>query len=527
MTDAHPPDHGAGGPGADPGRLRTMTLRRRLTVLFVLGTVVVGAVSAVATVGIIHLTDTRRVLLTQIDPASLSADELFEAYLDEETGIRGYILSRNPAFLDPYLAGFHAQQASSAHVMSDLRTHTELLHLAERADAAGRSWNTSFAFPAVLSTKAGDPLRIQQELLGPGKVSFDKVRARFGALDAALAAERASSGAALSDATSELIVALIVGLVLLVAAGIALERSLRTWVVEPLAELGASVRRVAGGELAQSVAVEGPPEIRSVASDVEAMRLRIVSELDRASAAHADLDDRNRDLQRSNEELEQFAYVASHDLQEPLRKVTSFVQLLQQRYEHQLDPRADEYIGFAVDGARRMQALIDDLLTFSRVGRTTEAFTSVAMGECAATALASLADLIEETGATVRAGPLPTVRGDRVLLTSLWQNLLGNAVKFRDVEPPLVEVDAYRDGSWWRFEVTDNGIGIEPRHADRVFVIFQRLHARDAYGGTGIGLALCRKIVEFHGGAIWVDRGYDGGARLCFTLPTIAGEEAR
>ena len=122
---------------------------------------------------------------------------------------------------------------------------------------------------------------------------------------------------------------------------------------------------------------------------------------------------------------------------------------------------------------------------------------------------------------------MPAVRGDRVLLTSLWQNLLGNAVKFRDVEPPLVEVDAHRNGSWWRFEVTDNGIGIEPRHADRVFVIFQRLHARDAYGGTGIGLALCRKIVEFHGGAIWVDRGYDEGARLCFTLPATTGEEAR
>jgi len=322
-------------------------------------------------------------------------------------------------------------------------------------------------------------------------------------------------------------VALIIGLALLVAAGFALERSLRTWVLEPLAGLGASVRRVAEGELDHSVAVEGPPEIRGLGSDVEAMRLRIVSELDRVAAARADLDDRNRDLQRSNEELEQFAYVASHDLQEPLRKVTSFVQLLQLRYEHQLDPRADEYIGFAVDGARRMQALIDDLLTFSRVGRTTDTFTTVAMGECAAAALASLSDLVGETGATVRVGPLPAVRGDRVLLTSLWQNLIGNAVKFVDVGPPEVEVDARRDGASWRFAVSDNGIGIEPRHADRVFVIFRRLHGRDAYGGTGIGLALCRKIVEFHGGTIWVDRGYRGGARLCFTLPAIAGEDVR
>ena len=504
-----------------------MTLRRRLTVLFVLGTVLVGAVSAVAALGILHLTDTRRVLLSQIDPASLSADQLFTSYLDEETGIRGYLLSRNPAFLGPYLTGVHSQQVASARLAADLRTHPDLLALAHRADAAGRAWNTSFAFPAVLSTRAGDPLGSQQELLGPGKVSFDNVRARFGELRAALTAERVSSGAALSDATTELFVALAVSLVLLVAAGIALERSLRTWVVDPLAGLGASVRRVAGGELAHSVAVNGPPEIRSVGTDVEAMRLRIVSELDRVAAARADLDDRNRDLQRSNEELEQFAYVASHDLQEPLRKVTSFVQLLQQRYEHQLDDRADEYIGFAVDGARRMQALIDDLLTFSRVGRTTEAFSTVAMGGCATAALASLSGLVEETGATVRIGPLPTVRGDRVLLTSLWQNLIGNALKFGDDEPPLVEVDAHRDGPSWQFDVTDNGIGIEPRHADRVFVIFQRLHARDAHGGTGIGLALCRKIVEFHGGAIWVDRGYTEGARLCFTLPAIPGEEVR
>jgi len=144
-----------------------------------------------------------------------------------------------------------------------------------------------------------------------------------------------------------------------------------------------------------------------------------------------------------------------------------------------------------------------------------------------AAALTSLSDLVEGTGATVRVGPLPAVRGDRVLLVSLWQNLLGNAMKFRTAEPPVLQVDAHRDGPSWRFEVTDNGIGIEPRHADRVFVIFQRLHGRDAYGGTGIGLALCRKIVEFHGGSIWVDRGYTGGARLCFVLPATTGEGAR
>ena len=263
MTVASPAEGAAGGVRPDPVGHGSMSLRRRLTVLFILGTVLVGAVSTVAALGVFHLTDTRRALLTQIDPASLSADELFAAYLDEETGIRGFILSRNTAFLDPYLTGIHDQQAAVGRLAADLHTHPDLLALALRADAAGRSWNTSFAIPAVLSTREGDPLRIQQELLGPGKASFDEVRARFATLDAALAAERASTGAALSDATTELVVALVIGLVLLVAAGIALERSLRRWVVDPLAGLGASVasrRRWRAGALRSRRRSPGDPQ---------------------------------------------------------------------------------------------------------------------------------------------------------------------------------------------------------------------------------------------------------------------------
>ena len=512
-------DGAAGG-----GRLRDMTLRRRLRILIALGGVLVAGFAAVTTIGIVHLTDTRRALLTQLDPASLDADHLLVAYLDEETGVRGYILTRNAAFLGPYLSGNHDRQVDAGQLATDLRGRPGLLALARSAEQAGQAWNSSFAIPALLSAQAGDPLQNQEELLGPGRARFDTVRERFAALDAALAAQRAASGAALSDATVELVVAVVVGLVLLVMAGIVLERSLRSWVVDPLADLGRSVRTVADGRLEESVVVGGPPEIRELGTDVEGMRRRIVRELAQVEAAQGDLADRNRELHRSNEELEQFAYVASHDLQEPLRKVTSFVQLLQQRYEGQLDPKADEYIGFAVDGSRRMQALIDDLLTFSRVGRTTDAFADVPLGDCVTTALTGLSALIEDADATVTVGPLPTVRGDRVLLTSLWQNLIGNAVKFGGAHPS-VNVAARRDDARWRFEVTDDGIGIEPRHADRVFVIFQRLHARDAYTGTGIGLALCRKIVEFHGGTIWVDREYRDGARLCFTLPATGGED--
>ena len=504
----------------DPAlKRRPMSLRRRLTLLYAAGAVGVALVVALATVSFIHLTDTRRTLLSQIDPASLQADRLFQAYLDEETGIRGYILSRNTAFLEPYLSGAQAQNAASPILMRTLAGHPALRNLVRQAQQAADAWGRDFALPAVESTRAGDPLQVQQDLLGPGKTRFNKVRLRFAVLDAALAAERNAAGQALTTATRELIGTLVLGLALLLGAGVFLARALRKWITEPLATLGGSVRTVAAGDLARSIRPEGPPEIVQLSGDVEAMRLRIVNELEEVGTARADLATRNLELLRSNEELEQFAYVASHDLQEPLRKVTSFVQLLQQRYEHQLDDRADEYIGFAVDGAMRMQVLIDDLLAFSRVGRTTDSFVPVDLGACVRRATANLALLIDEADADVAIGPLPTVSGDPELLTSLWQNLIGNAVKFRSDARPVITVDATRQGGDWRCSVTDTGIGIEARFAERVFVIFQRLHSRDAYEGTGIGLALCRKIVEFHGGQIWVDQDYRPGARLCFTIP--------
>ena len=232
---------------------------------------------------------------------------------------------------------------------------------------------------------------------------------------------------------------------------------------------------------------------------------RIVAELQTAESSRSELAAVNAELSRSNTELEQFAYVASHDLQEPLRKVTSFVQLLQQRYQGQLDERADQYVEFAVDGAKRMQILINDLLAFSRVGRTTDGFESVDLSLAASIALANLHAVVQDNKAEVTIGPMPTVRGDESLLVSLWQNLIGNAIKFRSDVRPVVTLEATRSGDEWLFSVTDNGLGIEPRFAERIFVLFQRLHSREAYSGTGIGLALSKKIVEFHGGRIWLD----------------------
>jgi len=226
-------------------------------------------------------------------------------------------------------------------------------------------------------------------------------------------------------------------------------------------------------------------------------------------------------LQRSNTEFEQLAYVASHDMQEPLRKIASYLQLLSQRYQGQLDADADEFIGYAVDGAKRMQALINDLLAFSRVGTKAKPIAPTDCNVIVRTALADLQFAIEDSGARVDVDDLPMVMGDATQLSQLFRNLLSNAIKFHRDEPPVVRVSTERTGASWRFTVSDNGIGIAPEYFERIFVIFQRLHGRSQYAGTGIGLAICKKIVERHGGQIEV-RSIEGqGSTFTFTLPAL------
>ena len=225
-----------------------------------------------------------------------------------------------------------------------------------------------------------------------------------------------------------------------------------------------------------------------------------------------------QELARSNAELEHFAHVASHDLQEPLRMMASFARLLQRRYQAQLDADADEFIAYIVDGAVRMQRLISDLLAYARIGQRGKEF---ALTDCAAVVDAAWRNLraaIEESGAVLTCGPLPSVIGDETQLVQLFQNLLGNAIKFRS-DTPHIHVGAERRESHWLFWVQDNGIGIEPPHVERIFLIFQRLHTRAKYPGTGIGLAICKKILERHGGRIWVESEWRKGSTFYFTLP--------
>jgi PAS domain S-box-containing protein len=228
------------------------------------------------------------------------------------------------------------------------------------------------------------------------------------------------------------------------------------------------------------------------------------------------------ELARSNRELEQFAYVASHDLQEPLRMVASYVQLLERRYKGKLDADADDFIRFSVDGALRMQRLISDLLAYARVGSRGKPFQPVKLESVYAEATANLQAAIRAEKAKVTRDPLPTIPGDAGQLVQLLQNLIANGIKFHGAEPAQVHVSASHEGDHWRFTVRDNGIGIDPQYRDKIFGIFQRLHGKGEYAGTGIGLAICKKIVERHNGQIWVDSELGKGCAFCFTLPDAA-----
>ncbi|TDD46853.1 HAMP domain-containing sensor histidine kinase [Nonomuraea terrae] len=307
--------------------------------------------------------------------------------------------------------------------------------------------------------------------------------------------------------------ALLVLFGLLLACGLVLIFIVRFAVLKPIDQLTDQVRAVAAGDFDRDLHVDRPAELAELSSHIDSMRDRIVSAWRVAS-------DQAEELRRSNSELEQFAYVASHDLQEPLRKVASFTQMLEQRYAPELDDRARQYIHYAVDGAKRMQLLINDLLDFSRVGRVTGGRSPTETGAVLDRALDNLSAAIDDTSATVTRDELPQVDGNPTQLTQLFQNLIENAIKFRSEEPPRIHIGARRAGDMWEFSCSDNGIGVEPKYADRIFLIFQRLHPREVYPGTGIGLALCRKIVEYHGGQLWLDGEAESrGATFRWTLP--------
>ncbi|MBA3672543.1 MAG: PAS domain S-box protein [Gemmatimonadaceae bacterium] len=259
-------------------------------------------------------------------------------------------------------------------------------------------------------------------------------------------------------------------------------------------------------------------------SEEEVLVTAAIRDASRRKAADAELLAKVEELHRSNEELEQFAAIASHDLQEPLRMVASYTQLLARRYAGRLDADADEFIAFAVDGANRMQRLIRDLLTFSRVRSKGVELTNTSSDDAICRALENLQGAIEESGAVIRHDSLPAVLADAMQLVQLFQNLVGNSIKYRGMETPHIDVSAVPTGDdKWKFAVRDNGMGIAPEYHEKIFGMFQRLHERDAFSGTGIGLAICRKIVERHGGTLLVESMPGEGATFYFTLAASRG----
>ncbi|HEV2638639.1 MAG TPA: ATP-binding protein [Actinocrinis sp.] len=522
VLEAEPERHStSAGTGyrRDPASTSGWTTRTWLTVGVCAALSVLVALSVLAVWLFAHNTRISERLTGDSLPAQIAAAQLETALVNQETGIRGYGLTGQSDFLEPYRLGLTGQQQALAALRPLIADDPEALTDLALVLARIHTWQDSTAAP-IAAWPAGSPSPLAGEEADQGKNQFDAVRAAMTAEQADLKADGAADEALISRtrALRDWVFSGI-GLVILFMCALVFV-GLRRGVNKPLEQLTRDVRRVADGEFEHPVNATGPADLRILGRDVEAMRTRLLTSLAESAQARTLLADQAADLQRSNNELEQFAYVASHDLQEPLRKVASFCQLLQRRYAGQLDERADQYIKFAVDGAQRMQTLINDLLTFSRVGRVHASRQAVDLEKVLGGVLGDLSVAIEETGAEVAHDPLPVVDGDPGQLGMLLHNLVGNAIKFHQPDQsPHIHIAAEPDGARWRMAVSDDGIGIDPQYADRIFVIFQRLHTREAYQGNGIGLAMCKKIVEFHGGTIALDPDHSPGARFTFTLP--------
>jgi signal transduction histidine kinase len=420
-------------------------------------------------------------------------DALRSNLIDAETGQRGFILTGDPPYLDPYTDALgHVQQSmkSVRELTSDnpvQQSNVDRLEPIVAAKLAELKALIEIRKRTTLDTAA------QGVREGSGKLYMDRIRTVIADMteeEHRLLADRMrEANASSARAAAVIVIGNALALFFLSVAGIVIFQ-----------EMGQRSR--------------AEQEVRSLNTDLER----------RVAERTAELVERAQDLARSNSELQQFVYVASHDLQEPLRMVASFTQLLAKRYESKLDGDAREFIGYAVDGAKRMQTLISDLLAYSRVGTQGKPFESTRCDAVLDRVLKSLQLAIEDAGAVIARDPLPAVLGDPVQLTQLFQNLLTNAIKFHGKKPPRVQISVERDGASWKISVRDNGIGISSEHADRIFVIFQRLHTKAEYPGTGIGLAICKKIVERHGGRIWAEPSPGGGSTFCFTIPVAQNQ---
>lgn len=516
-------------PAPSPHGLGRFPIRRWFALITAILIAMLAAAMLVTAIGVYHNAGARTLLVRVVDPANAASLRLRSVVNEQEAAVRGYALTGSNTFLDDYQDAYRNERVQERRLQRLLDRHDAdaARHDLRRLNAALYHWRVGYARPTIAFVSAHGPRAYQDaRRVRSGERPYVTVQNRVTTLQRGLDRIHDHAVRDLRTQVTRLYVTLVVAGGIEIAALVYLILMVRRVVLRPVTQLASQSSRVAGGDFAHPLTVDGPRELIELAGNVDSMRHRIVAEWTVADRRRGMLDRQTSELRRSNAELEQFAYVASHDLQEPLRKVSGFCELLESRYADRLDERGRSYVAYAADGARRMQTLISDLLSFSRVGRMNRKDVDVDLDACLSAALLNLAARIEETGAEVTADPLPHVSGEPTLLTQLLQNLIGNAVKFRGDEPPRVHIGVRPGGRDYEFSCRDNGIGIAPRHAERIFRIFQRLHGRDDYPGTGIGLAMCKKIVEYHGGTIWLADGEGPGATFRWTLP-VPGEPRR
>ena len=473
---------------------------------------------AIALITLIRLQDATAVadrLSRQEAPALQAIDDLKVQIGSEQIAVNRFLLSSEITpkgrenLLGPYFRahdvifgdlavlvafGQSGGAAGQAAALTNLRSQIQLMETQSDHEIA--------------AIRAGAPIEVANSM---DFAQADVVRSLAAAIgdQVALAIRLSAADAQASAAVSTRLVVIAsllgLGLSLLVAVLVTLNISV------PLSRLTATADRIAAGDMVAPAVSHRGDEIGSLS--------RAVTKMVRT------LNQQASELKRSNGDLEQFAYIASHDLQEPLRMVSGFTGLLQRRYAGKLDADADEFIGFVIGGVNRMQALINDLLSYSRVGREDVAAKPVDMQVVVDQALANLQATIEERSALVSRGPLPTVMTNHGMLVRVFQNLIGNALKFCKADRPIVRIAAEQHGAEWVFSVADNGVGIDPQYRDRIFLIFQRLHQQSEYPGTGIGLAVVKRIVERNGGRIWLESEPGKGTTFFFTLPATGGQQ--
>ena len=484
------------------------SLTTKIAVGFAAALLVLVGISVVSYRSIVTLVETAD-RVTHTHKVLTELEDLRSQLKDMQRSARGYVITGQERYLDPYHAALRTLRGEITSLRQLTAEIPEQQRDLDRLEPLVSRLVTELAEIIDVRRERGFAVAVKEIQKGEGKQFMDgvlQVIARIEGVEYRLLADREQ--AAKASATTARRVVIFGSAFAFLLVGVALFLILRE--LEERNRAQAELRRA--HDLLEIRVQERTLELATANQGLQV-------EITDRKRVQAELAQQAQELARSNDELEQFAYVASHDLQEPLRMVASYTQLLAKRYRGKLDSDADEFIAYAVDGATRMQALINDLLAFSRIGRSGRRREPTDCSGVLGRVLTDLKVVIEESGAVVTHGTLPEVMGDATQLQQVFQNLISNAIKFRGQEPPRIHVSCERSGDDWLFSVRDNGIGIDPQYADQIFVIFRRLHSKAEYPGTGIGLAICRRVVERHGGRIWLESEPGKGSTFFFTLP--------